>query len=902
MAGRILYANDACSSISGYAVTELLALPSLYEIVAPEERETLLERLCRSPDSQTVEERLETTIVHKSGRRLDLEVTAKPLQGSAWHVITLHNITGGKGHEECIRFQARLLQEVGRAVVAVDMEERITYWNRAAEALYGWSAEEVVGQPISEVLVTEAQHELAAEVMAELRAGGSWSGEFVGKRRDGTSFLVAVTDTPVRDEHGDIVGIVGVSADITERKRSEYLLRQQSAAMRASMDGVAILDENGSYFYMNDAHAEIFGYGDPAELVGKTWRVLYDGDELTRLERDIELVLREHGRWRGEAIGKRRDGSTFPQEVSLAAIEGGGTVCVVRDITERKKSEEDLRRSEERFRSVFEDAPIGVALVGLDRRYLRVNRQLCEMLGYPEENLLAMTSSEVTHPDDLEISAARMRQVVGGEPGSHALEKRYVRADGRVVWVLSSVSMVETVGGEPGYFVVLYQDITERKALEEKLARQAYYDVLTGLPNRTLFMDRLQQALARMDRHEAPIAVLFLDLDNFKLTNDSLGHEAGDEMLAEVARRLTDCVRPHDTVARLGGDEFTALLEGVEDRNDAIRVAERIGEALRRPFHLGKHRLVVSCSVGIVLDATAEDLPEDLLRRADLALYKAKRAGKDRYEVFEADSASRLRRGRGLEAELKLALERDEFVVLYQPTMHLRTGEIVGMEASLRWEHPKRGTLEAKEFLAVAEETNLIIPVGEGVIREACRQGAVWQRRYPERLAPRMSVNVSRKQLADETIVEKVAEILRETGMSSGKLWIDVTGVTVMEDEEIIGRLLALRDLGIHIAVDNSSLSQLRRLPADTTKIGRALISTLDENPQDRAIAAVIDLARALGCTTIACGVETAEQFTHLKRLGCDLAQGTYFSKPLPASVATPLLDAELGKPATVVE
>ncbi|WP_166398204.1 putative bifunctional diguanylate cyclase/phosphodiesterase [Rubrobacter marinus] len=451
--------------------------------------------------------------------------------------------------------------------------------------------------------------------------------------------------------------------------------------------------------------------------------------------------------------------------------------------------------------------------------------------------------------------------------------------------------------------VVNSRDLSERKTLEEQIFHQAFHDGLTGLPNRALFLDRLGHALARLTRNVEPLAVLLMDLDNFKVVNDSMGPEAGDTLLAEVAARVKDCVRPQDTVARMGGDEFAVLLEDVQDLKGAVRVAERVTEALEAPFPVGGRELFVSLSIGVAVGATGGESSVELLRAADLALRGAKTSeGGARYRVFEesmdAGAFARLE----TEDNLRRAIAREELQVHYQPNVSVETEKIVLMEAYARWEHPERGTLEAKEFLAVAEETNLIIPLGEGVLREACRQGAEWQGRYPERVAPKISVNVSRRQLANGQITATVAEILRETGLRPGNLWFDVAEGIVTEDEEISGRLLALRELGVHVAVDNfgvgsSSLSQLRRFPADTLKIDRALISGIDENPQDRAIvAAVVALGRALGRTTIACGVETAEQFAHLKNLGCDLAQGTYFSKPLPADVATTLLDVELGK------
>ncbi len=365
-----------------------------------------------------------------------------------------------------------------------------------------------------------------------------------------------------------------------------------------------------------------------------------------------------------------------------------------------------------------------MSLVGLDNSYLRVNHALCEMLGYDEEALLAKTSFEVTHPDDLEASTARTRRALEEGAGGYYLEKRYVRADGGVVWALSSVSLIKTSHGEPSHFVSLAQDITERKALEEKLEYQVFHDALTGLPNRALFMDRLKQALARMGRRDATLVVLFLDLDNFKFVNDSLGHEVGDESLVAVGVRLGGCVRPEGTVARLGGDEFTILLENISGLEDAKRAAHRILNALRVSFDIGGREVLANVSIGIAPATALSDEPQELLRRADLALYEAKKAGKVGFEVFDEGVIAPSRDRLELENSLRRAVERGEFKIYYHPKLSARTGKISSMEALVRWEHPERGLLEPEDFLPTAEVSGLILEVGEWVLGEVCRQGA----------------------------------------------------------------------------------------------------------------------------------------------------------------------------------
>lgn len=426
---------------------------------------------------------------------------------------------------------------------------------------------------------------------------------------------------------------------------------------------------------------------------------------------------------------------------------------------------------------------------------------------------------------------------------------------------------------------------------------RAFHDSLTGLPNRTLFLDRLQQALNRSSRDGDLRAVLFMDLDNFKVINDSLGHKAGDELLTVVAERLQACLRPCDTAARFGGDEFVVLLDGVAGTDDAIRVAERIVQALGKSIVLGEQQVFVSTSVGISLSGDRGFRPDTMLRNADVAMYEAKKEGKGRNKVFDPGMFVQALRRLELESDLRRAIEQEELRLYYQPKVLLDTGIITGMEALVRWEHPERGLIWPEEFIPLAEETGLIVPLGRWVLRETCRRAREWGQRYPAALQLAMSVNISARQFQEVGLVRAIAGILRETGLEPGRLQLEITESVVMNDTEYAAGLLReLKGLGVKLALDDfgtgySSLALLRRFPLDDLKIDKEFVDGLGQNEQDVVIVQlVIDLAHALGMQVIAEGVETVEQLAQLREMGCDQAQGYYFWKSLPGEETAALL------------
>jgi diguanylate cyclase (GGDEF)-like protein/PAS domain S-box-containing protein len=814
-----------------------------------------------------------------------------------------------------------------------------------------------------------------------------------------------------------------------ELRKSEARYR---TVMDAAFDAIVTITPEGIVRCFNRGAERIFGYG--AE------EVIEQPVTLLMPERYRELCMAGLHRYlrtgdarvvggTTELVGLRKDGSEFPIEMSLGEILEDSErlfTGVIREVTERKRTEDALREMRDRFRSIFDHAPIGVAMVSLEGRYLQVNRSLCEILGYTEKELRALTWQEITHPDDLVASSDYARRIVKGEFPRYHLEKRFLHAEGRTVWASLSVSLVRDAESKPQYFVSQIQDvterkkvemvikeneerlrslvqnssdiitileadgtvhyvspaveritgykpeeqvgtnafdsvhpddrdraldtfaevlkrvglhpplefrvphkdgswrylehvvnnllddpvvrgvvvnswdITERKALEEQLHYQAFHDPLSGLPNRALFMDRLQHASTRANRRDTKVAVLFTDLDNFKVINDSLGHEVGDQLLVAVAERLKACLRPEDTAARLGGDEFTILVEDISSVGEVVQIAERIADVLRPPFALEDQEVFATVSTGIALNGPAQEQPADLLRHADLAMYRAKHRGKARYEVFEPSMDAKVVERLIVETGLRRALVWQQFRVYYQPIVALENDKIVAAEALVRWEHPKRGLLLPEEFLSVAEETGLIVRIGQWVLQEASRQARIWQERYPGTPPLTISVNLSTREFFHPKLV---AEILDESEIAPASLQLEITeGAMTTNGTYSTDRTLRnLKRMGVKLAIDDfglgySSLSYLKRFPVDFLKIDRSFIAGLGRElngvstKDTEIVKAMIELTHALGLRVIAEGVETSEQLARLRNMKCDFAQGNYFSEPLPSEAMSVIL------------
>lgn len=663
--------------------------------------------------------------------------------------------------------------------------------------------------------------------------------------------------------------------------------------VQSSLEVMLMIGSDGQIISVNQACASVLAC-DLETLNGKSFADVVHPDDRPSAIAALETVRQgtpvqglqiRCAQLKSPPIWMEWNMTRMPEDLTVYAVG--------RDISKHKQYERLLEESEHLYESLFATSPDAVYAIAANRRFTKVNPSCERISGWSAEQLLKMEFTKLIPPDVREMTRANFEKSLLGEPAM--FDTAILHKTGRRIELnVMSVPIVED-GKVVGVYGIA-RDVTDRKLAEEQLAHLAYHDSLTGLANRSLFMTRLEQALARSDRNQPALGILYMDLDDFKVVNDSLGHRAGDALLIEASRRLQACVGPLDTVARLGGDEFVVLIAHTNDTDDAIRVADTILKKLSAPFFIDGRKMVVTPSVGVVMGNQGSDAKE-LLRHADIAMYQAKLRGKARYEAFTPVMYSHALQRLDLETALRRAVERDEFRVYYQPVIDLKTGLITGAEALVRWEDPHRGLISPAQFIPLAEETGLIMPIGKWVLKEACRQAKEWHKLFP---GMTVSVNLSVKQFNEPFLADDVAAVLTETGLDPGKLQLEITETVLMRDADSThDTLRGLKALGIGLSMDDfgtgySSLSYLKRFPIDILKVDRSFVMGLGQSQEDNALVqTVIWLAEALHLTVTAEGVETEEQMNLLKVMGCQHGQGYHFAKPLTNDAMSELLASQ---------
>jgi len=797
-----------------------------------------------------------------------------------------------EGADEALRKLASIVECSEDAIIGKTMDGLITSWNRAAEKMYGYTAAEAIGRHLSFLLPPERQAETRALME---RIGKGLPVECLETQRltkAGCVLDVSLSISPIRDASGQVTGASAIARDITLRKRSEEQLKLQSAALEMAANAIVITNFDGTIVWVNRAFTVMTGYSEK-EVLGKNPRLLKSEEQPESYYATLWSTISSGAVWKGEIVNRRKDGTTYIEEMTITPVTRNVSdsankyfVAITQDITERKRSEEMLQNSENKYRALFEDAADANWLMD-ETGFLDCNSAALEMFGYSAEAPM-LHPADISPPNQADgmpsRTAADQKIAAAFLHGKERFEWLHKRKNGNVFPAEVCLTAL-TLSGRPTLLATV-RDITDRKVAEERIQYLAYYDALTGLPNRTLLQDRLAKTLAGARRQKDKVALLFLDLDGFKNINDSLGHSVGDLLLQEIAGRLKTWGREQDTVARLGGDEFLIMLTNVKDVPDAAVAAERLMDAMTAEFVVQGHFLKVSCSIGISIFPEHGTDCETLIKNADAAMYNTKECGRNNFRFFTEDMNTQVVEQLTLENSLRLALEREELFLVYQPQMDMATGRVTGLEALLRWQHPKLGLVPPDKFIRIAENSGLIVPIGEWVLRTACAQAQKWQ---AEGLpAATVAVNVSAIQFRQEGFCGLVRNVLRDTGLAPQYLELELTESLLLANADLMLSVIQeLKAMGLTLAIDDfgtgySSFAYLRQFRVNKVKIDRSFIRDVAVNPDDAAItAAIISMAKSLRLKVIAEGVEDEAQMSFLLAHHCDEIQGYYFSKPL---------------------
>ncbi|WP_409177403.1 EAL domain-containing protein [Brevibacillus fortis] len=689
----------------------------------------------------------------------------------------------------------------------------------------------------------------------------------------------------LREKDGELNMVVNELADV------KYALDQSTI--------LAITDHKGIILRANEQFCRISKY-ERSELIGKDHRILNSGYHPKGFFKEMWSCIRSGQVWRGEIRNRAKDGSYYWVDTTIVPFKNqAGEIyqylSIRSDITARKQMEDELKRSEEKYRIIAENTSDIISIINLDGDFLYLSPSHKHVWEHtvPDEEIHNLFEWIVE--DDRDIFAYAIQHAFSTRK-EYMVECRINTQRNDVIWTESKINPITDEEGNVTKLLLVTRDVTDRKQSEETIHHLAYHDALTDLPNRRMYVQQLSKEMMQAKRFQSNLAVLFLDMDRFKDVNDSFGHDVGDMLLIEASKRLQACLKPGDVVARLGGDEFTIMQNQLQDRSEATALAEQIMNQLQRPFELDGHVFNVSCSIGIALYPQDGDNPEDLLKRADTALYTVKSRGKNGYDFFdptmEAKSLERIL----MENEMRKAIEQEQFQIYYQPKIDIATSAMTGMEALVRWVHPELGIIPPNRFIPIAEETGMILALGEWILKQACKQNKIW---HDQGYTLKVSVNLSARQIYQKDLVEMIKDILQETNLSPDWLELEITESIFVKMEEATAVLQQIRDIGIQISIDDfgtgySSFSYIKSLPVDTIKIDASFIRDIHHNQESQAIVkAIVTIAQSLNMNVIAEGIELHDQVAALKENGCDHGQGYLFSKPLPTDAFDQFLRQE---------
>ena len=906
--GRFQIVNRRFCEMLGYTRQELVG-KRFIDVTHPDDRPSEENMLRGVTGGQQLPLKREKRYVRKDGSVVWAQRSGVLVRDTAGRVVyglgSIEDVSEYHASQETLQALNASLKAIVEssplAIYSVTPSGVVTLWNPAAEKMFGLREADVLGKPSP--LLTSNNVELGSAVHGRVLAGETVHNHEVTRvRPGGLPMEISYAAAPLRGPDFEVVGILATCTDITAIKRTASALGDQlrftQELLEVIPNPIFYADRDGRYLGFNLAWERFFGRRRE-EFFGRRVSDLLPAALAAACTQRDQQVIETGELMIAEVPMLNADGEPrqILEHVSRFTNRDGkasGTIRLLTDITDFKQVEQALQASERRFQALTESAMDIVTVLDVDGIIIYQSPSVRHLLGVDPMDMLGKSQFEFVHRDDAGMLRERFRQLVERGEMQQAAEFRVRAADG--TWrTLESIGKnclnVPAVSG----IIVNTRDVTERRQIQQRIQHLAYHDALTGLPNRSLMQDRISQAISHAERSGKRLAVMFIDLDNFKNINDTLGHDVGDDLLRQMSSRLTGSVRSHDTIARQGGDEFIVLLDQLDSHLGASKVAQNILDALRAPFQLGGSDQHISGSIGIALYPEDGRDPPTLLKNADTAMFHGKGLGKNTYQFFTSQMNIAVKRRAVMESSLRAAVQNGDFTLVYQPQIDLNTGAMVAVEALVRWVSADSGTMMPGEFIPLAEETGLINELGRWVLHESCRQNKQWlDMGLPPR---RMAVNLSARQLNDKGFLDSLVQILDETGLDPSLLELEITESQVMRQGEGSVQLLnEISSMGVHLAVDDfgtgySSLSYLKRLPIGKLKIDQSFIRDITVDPNDTAIVvAIINMAKSLDLEIIAEGIETAGQLTLLRAKGCGVGQGFYFSVPLSPADLSPLL------------